>query len=96
MPLALDKLMGGTPHKFKIKRSYLSFHDKLQPIDLIQRNADKRSGKYKATLAHQKCTNRRSTKPKKIRFTETIRQQTEDLLKGIVNGQLSIASFLIY
>ena len=45
------------------------------------RNADKRSGKYKATLAHQKCTNRHSNKPKKIRFTEAVRQQTEDLLK---------------
>ena len=124
--------MGGTPHKFKIKRSYLSFHEKLQPIDLIQcqrsqgllwrmpfpgnlpgspvdlwigigqelgvspsticrelaRNADKRipppaaqDGKYKAALAHQKCTNRHSTKPKKIRFTEVVCQQTEDLLK---------------
>lgn len=47
----------------------------------LKRNADKRSGKYKATLAHQKCTNRHSTKPKKIRFTEAVRQQTEDLLK---------------
>ena len=47
----------------------------------LARNADQRSGKYKATLAHQKCTNRHSNKPEKIRFTEAVRQQTEDLLK---------------
>ena len=47
----------------------------------LARNADKRSGKYKALLAHQKCTNRHSTKPKKIRFTEAVRQRTEELLK---------------
>ena len=55
--------------------------DKGVPWTFGARNADKRSGKYKATLAHQKCTNRHSNKPKKIRFTEAVRQQTEDLLK---------------
>ena len=55
----------------------------------LRRNADGRipppaaqGGKYKAALAHQKCANRHSTKPKKIRFTEeAVRWPVEDLLK---------------
>ena len=40
----------------------------------IKRNRDKRNGKYDADLAHRKYLHRQKTKPKKIRFTEQIKQ----------------------
>ncbi len=40
----------------------------------LQRNADKRSGVYKADLAERKCAERHQIKPKKIYFTEAVKQ----------------------
>jgi IS30 family transposase len=40
----------------------------------LHRNSDKRSGIYSAELAHRKYEKRKKEKPKKIRFTDKIRQ----------------------
>lgn len=47
----------------------------------IRRNCDKRSGKYTSDLAQRKYQKRMKEKPKTIRFTETIRLHTEELLR---------------
>jgi IS30 family transposase len=39
----------------------------------LQRNSDKRSGDYRAELAQNKCLERHQKKPKKIRFTDSVK-----------------------
>jgi len=40
----------------------------------LKRNCDKRSGEYKSDLAQKKYIERQKTKPKKIRFTQSVEQ----------------------
>jgi len=47
----------------------------------IKRNSDMRSGKYRSALAHRKYEKRQKLKPKHKRFTESIRCNTEALIK---------------
>lgn len=47
----------------------------------LKRNCDQRSGKYKHALAQRKYLQRQSDKPKKKRFTASLQQDTEVLLK---------------
>lgn len=47
----------------------------------LKRNCDKRSGEYRAALAEKKCAQRHKTKPKKVRFTEQIKQYVERLIQ---------------
>lgn len=47
----------------------------------LKRNADGRSGEYKAKLAETKCRKRHRAKPKKIRLTEPVIQTVEDLIR---------------
>ena len=55
----------------------------------IKRNCDSRNGVYKAELAHKKAIERHKIKPKKIYFTEEIKDHIEDLLlKGYSPEQI--------
>jgi len=47
----------------------------------VNRNKDNRNGVYKADLAQKKCNLRHKNKSKQIRFTRSIRLETEVLLK---------------
>ena len=46
----------------------------------LKRNRDKRSGEYKSDLAQRKYVQRQKSKPKKIRFTQTVQQLVNDWL----------------
>ena len=47
----------------------------------INRNKDKRNGKYSSDLAQRKYEKRLKEKPKKIRFTETVKSKVDELLR---------------
>ena len=47
----------------------------------IARNKDMRSGKYKADLAQRKYEKRQKEKPKKIHFTQEVKEKVDELLK---------------
>ncbi|MCP4107316.1 MAG: IS30 family transposase [Desulfobacteraceae bacterium] len=46
----------------------------------LNRNSDKRSNEYKSDLAQRKYVQRQKSKPKKIRFTQTVQQLVNDWL----------------
>jgi len=46
----------------------------------INRNCDKRSGKYQADLAQRKCEKRHREKPKKINLTAALKEYIDKLL----------------
>jgi len=47
----------------------------------LRRNCDGRSKEYRHDLAQRKCDQRHHTKPKKVRFTEQIREYVDILLR---------------
>jgi len=47
----------------------------------LKRNSDKRSGKYRADLAHRKYEQRQKAKPKKVHFTDEICKDIESLIR---------------
>jgi len=47
----------------------------------IKRNSDQRNGVYRARLAHQKYQNRMRLKPKKIKFTDDMKDKVNHLLR---------------
>jgi IS30 family transposase len=47
----------------------------------LKRNADKRSGDYRAKLAERKCRERHANKPKKVHLSEDIKELIESLIK---------------
>ncbi len=62
-------------HDYKQKEIALAIgKDKSVVSRELKRNCDMRSGEYKDSLAQQKYEQRQKDKPKKIRFTETVKQ----------------------
>ncbi|MBT8245620.1 IS30 family transposase, partial [Winogradskyella sp.] len=47
----------------------------------LKRNADKRSGDYRAKLAERKCRERHANKPKKVYLSEDMKEVIESLIK---------------
>jgi len=47
----------------------------------LNRNSDVRSGQYKAELAQKKCSQRHRLKPKKIHFTEEVKEHVNFWIK---------------
>jgi len=46
----------------------------------LQRNSDKRCGEYRHDLAQRKCDERHRSKPKKLRFTDQVKQHVDKWL----------------
>ena len=48
----------------------------------INRNSDVRNKKHKANLAQKKCNNRHTSKEKRIKFTQQLRERIVELLQS--------------
>jgi transposase, IS30 family len=73
----------GVLKKEKRTQTYIAAQigkDKSVVCRELSRNSDKRSGEYKADLAHRKCLERHEKKSKKIRFTSAIKSLVEEYI----------------
>jgi transposase, IS30 family len=53
----------------------------------LRRNADLRSGEYRADLAHRKSEKRKQEKPKRVNFTESIKRYVESKLEAYLSPE---------